>query len=1808
MKNLSLSLISLLLVLTTAAQTITGSFGAHLTATQINGVLVTDRGFNLPTDMSFSPTRAWALRANTSTGNLELWDGALWNPITGGGGSSVTISVASANGFAGSATTGSTPVITLSTTVTGLLKGNGTAISAAVAGTDYVATESDPTVAALIKAIPVSADATTNKYLNWNGSAWIRKQIAYGEISGAPAAGITAANLTLGTLTSTTIPINIDVGTDVTLSSFTASNAGLVPAPGTVAGKVLSDNGSWITVLTSYTESDPVFTTNGVTLATNQTITSNKTFSNTTFFSGLINSSGGIYINNAAIAFFQPSGGFTGNFGVNLVGETMTGNRTWELPNASGVLALRSDIPSTAGFVPNTTTLTINTVAFDLSANRTWSLDLASVTTAGNSTINQISTSSFNINDGVAVGNSRGNLGTTNLSGTTVGILSLRYGAGNSIVIRPASAPAAGRLQLLPDKDGTFAMTSDLSGFVTSEVDPVSVHTTGNQSSLSGNKDWTGTHTFANSATFSNGLTWFTTGQAGTNVQGQIGSRTNGTNYWGNIKFGNDINAFTTSISTYANSPSADRLLTLPNASGTIPLSVTVNSTNYTADNAGVINLGTISGGGGGVSQVTFPTAPSWLTASVATNTTTPAISLTATTGQTANQFLATPNGSTGAVGLRAIVAADLPDLSATYVTLGTTQTITADKTMANLALTQGLTWKSGSGSVLGNLNSSTSGGNFWGMITLGSTVNANVGNISVPTLTALRTWTLPDATGTFALTSDITALSSTYQPLDGDLTSIAGLAGTSGFLQKTAANTWTLNTTTFATDASVVHITGNETITGAKTLSALLTVSAANGINIGDANYQIKVGTSTFQFNITSAVATNGYGWYTDGVKVMGLSQTGTLTLTGSLGITGTRISKGWFTDIESTNMPTVGGVSLSSTFQPLDGDLTSIAGLAGTSGFLQKTAANTWVLNSAATQVTQLGATTVGSNLFTLTNPSAITFLRVNADNTVSALDAATFRTAIGAGTGGGSVTNFSAGDLSPLFTTTEATTTTTPALTFVLSNAAPHTFFGNNTASTAAPAYVAITAADLPDLSATYLAVSTSPDLLAIEALSGTSGFLQKTAANTWSLNTTTLATDASVVHIAGSESITGTKSFSAVVTMAGGISVSGFGAPATGAKFTGFQSILGSSQNLDHIREITNNGTQTMVGNVWVTDVYMNGGGGLSGPITGQTSPLYASVGILQRTVTAGAGNITDLTSFYIDGAPIISGTGGTFGTPTALWVRTGTSKFGGGVQMTGLSTATQTSMLYIDASGNISKGALPSATPSNLALGTATTTTLPITNSNGTGFTLPTFSTTAGLVPGTTSSTTNFLRADGTWAAPSGGSGSGTVNSGTAGNLAYYATTGTVVSEVPISYDASTLGVRMPAIKLWRNGGTGTSAEVLNEVAETGLSGGLIFKTTAGSLSFVAGSQGFNVIPNGSATTFDFVYGTSHGFLESGGSHLDVYGGSGLDLRLGANGTVNYLTISTAGQLNLSVAPTTYSTGSYDVLVRNQTTGNIEKTTITGGGADALGTYIVKTATNAPANAQVLASLSTGILKVTTTTGILTTAVAADFPTLNQSTTGNAGTATALQTARTLWGNSFDGTASINGSILLSTNSIQMTGSLGLTGGRVLKGWFIDAEFTNMPTVGGSSLSTIFQATDADLTTLAASTGTKDNTTYYAGDGTFHPAGLTRAFGMSAPTATENIMIWYTPVAVTITNVQEALAGTSPSVTYILGYSSTRSGALTNIVNSHAATTTTGAAATLTANVAVPAGSYIMMTTSATSGTVNDFNISISFRQ
>jgi hypothetical protein len=69
-----------------------------------------------------------------TTGGAPSWAAPATN------GTVTSVSVVSANGFAGTvATATTTPAITLTTSITGVLKGNGTAISAAVVNTDYFA-------------------------------------------------------------------------------------------------------------------------------------------------------------------------------------------------------------------------------------------------------------------------------------------------------------------------------------------------------------------------------------------------------------------------------------------------------------------------------------------------------------------------------------------------------------------------------------------------------------------------------------------------------------------------------------------------------------------------------------------------------------------------------------------------------------------------------------------------------------------------------------------------------------------------------------------------------------------------------------------------------------------------------------------------------------------------------------------------------------------------------------------------------------------------------------------------------------------------------------------------------------------------------------------------------------------------------------------------------------------------------------------------------------------------------------------------------------------------------------------------------------------------------------------------------------------------------------------------------------------------------------------------------------------------------------------------------------------------------------
>jgi plastocyanin len=85
-------------------------------------------------------TNTLARGAISVSGGLAYDSGTGVISFTDGGGTVTAVSVTSANGFTGTvATSTSTPAITITTSITGVLKGNGTAISAATAGTDYQA-------------------------------------------------------------------------------------------------------------------------------------------------------------------------------------------------------------------------------------------------------------------------------------------------------------------------------------------------------------------------------------------------------------------------------------------------------------------------------------------------------------------------------------------------------------------------------------------------------------------------------------------------------------------------------------------------------------------------------------------------------------------------------------------------------------------------------------------------------------------------------------------------------------------------------------------------------------------------------------------------------------------------------------------------------------------------------------------------------------------------------------------------------------------------------------------------------------------------------------------------------------------------------------------------------------------------------------------------------------------------------------------------------------------------------------------------------------------------------------------------------------------------------------------------------------------------------------------------------------------------------------------------------------------------------------------------------------------------------------
>jgi hypothetical protein len=244
------------------------------------------------------------------------------------------------------------------------------------------------------------------------------------------------------------------------------------------------------------------------------------------------------------------------------------------------------------------------------------------------------------------------------------------------------------------------------------------------------------------------------------------------------------------------------------------------------------------------------------------------------------------------------------------------------------------------------------------------------------------------------------------------------------------------------------------------------------------------------------------------------------------------------------------------------------------------------------AATGRTSLGGTTIGQSMFTLTNPSAITFPRFNADNSVTALSAANFRTAIGAGT----VTTVTAAAGTPISITNN---TTTPELTI-------------NAASASVPGYL---------LSADWTTFNNKQN-----AINGT-GFVKSTGTTISYDNSTYLTTtDAASTYLTQSNATSTytplTRSISTTAPLQGGgdlsanrtLSITQATTSANGFLTSTDWNTFNGKQNTISLTTTGTSGAATLVGSTLNIPQYSGGGGG-SGTVTsvGLTAPSIFTVG-------------------------------------------------------------------------------------------------------------------------------------------------------------------------------------------------------------------------------------------------------------------------------------------------------------------------------------------------------------------------------------------------------------------------------------------------------------------------------------------------------------------------------------------------------------------------------------------------------------------
>ena len=716
-----------------------------------------------------------------------------------------------------------------------------------------------------------------------------------------------------------------------------------------------------------------------------------------------------------------------------------------------------------------------------------------------------------------------------------------------------------------------------------------------------------------------------------------------------------------------------------------------------------------------------------------------------------------------------------------------------------------------------------------------------------------------------------------------------------------------------------------------------------------------------------------------------------------------------------------------------------------------------------------TNLGGTTIGQNLFTLTNPGAITFPRFNADNSISALDAAAFRAAIGAGTSStaGTVTSVGgSGSVNGLTLTGSVTASGNLTLGGTLAVApsdfasqTQNTFLAAPNGSAGGPVFRAIVAADVPVL------------------------------------NQNTTGTAASVTS-ATQNSITSIPNLTSVGIITSGTWSGGFGA-VSGASLT---SLTAGNLSGTIPSGVLGNSTHY----VGTTAVALNRSSS-NQALTGILSTAFAGAtsGTITLTPTAVAGTNT-ITLPAVTGTIITSGDSGTV-TNTMLVGNIANAKLAnssvtvGSTSISlGSSATTITGLTSVTSTAFV--GALTGAATS------ASTLTTPRTI-NGTSFDGSadiTVTAAAGTLTGTTlnsSVVTSSLTSvgtigSGTWS----GSliagqfgGTGVNNAGKTITLGGNLTTSGSFTTTFIATANTNVTLPTTGTLVTLDGSEGLTNKSVNGVTLATGGSASLFLNQQGNYVSATGGGGGDALTSGTlaqfaATTSAQLAGVISDETGSGAlvfNTLPTFGGTGIRLAGSTSGNTTLLATAVAGTTTLTlpaVTGTIITSGDTGSVTNTMLAGSIATSKITG-----LATSATTDTTNAsnitsgtlpnarlvsvPNSALANSSVTVGSTAInlgssaTTITGLTSVTSTAFVGAL----TGNASTATTLATARTINGVSFDG-----------SGNITVTAAAGTLTGTSLNSSVVTSSLTSVGTITSGTWSGSFGAVSgANLTSLTA---------------------------------------------------------------------------------------------------------------------------------